>query len=101
MCAAGRIAWQEEKDCGHAVAESHRVAFQNSGDVSQVGVSITSIVSLEQQPTDKQIEDEMCLLDLEDADSVLEHVQDLVSQCFDDFPDDQIDDEALPDTPPK
>ncbi|KAJ7450707.1 hypothetical protein B0H11DRAFT_1612766, partial [Mycena galericulata] len=33
-------------------------------------------------------------LDLEDADSVLEHVQDLVSQCFDDFPDDQIDDEA-------
>ncbi|KAJ6603241.1 hypothetical protein DFH09DRAFT_810307, partial [Mycena vulgaris] len=33
-------------------------------------------------------------LDLEDADSLLEHVQDLVSQSLDDFPDDQLDDEA-------
>ncbi|KAJ7433469.1 hypothetical protein FB451DRAFT_1196148 [Mycena latifolia] len=41
-----------------------------------------------------QIEEEMCLLDLEDADSLLEHVQDLVSQSMDDFPEDQVDDDA-------
>ncbi|KAJ7761147.1 hypothetical protein B0H16DRAFT_1719845 [Mycena metata] len=42
-------------------------------------------------PTD---EEELCMLDLEDADSLLEHVQDLVALNFDDFPDDQVDDEA-------
>lgn len=36
----------------------------------------------------------MCLLDLEDADSLLEHVQDLVTQSLDDFPEDQLDDDA-------
>ncbi|KAJ7141971.1 hypothetical protein C8R46DRAFT_1046516 [Mycena filopes] len=45
-------------------------------------------------PSDAQIEEELCLLDLEDADSLLEHVQDLISLNFDDFPDDQVDDEA-------
>ncbi|KAJ7137296.1 hypothetical protein C8R46DRAFT_817303, partial [Mycena filopes] len=33
-------------------------------------------------------------LDLEDADSLLEHVQELISLNFDDFPEDQIDDDA-------
>ncbi|KAJ6568028.1 hypothetical protein DFH09DRAFT_845682, partial [Mycena vulgaris] len=33
-------------------------------------------------------------LDLEDADSLLEHVQDLVAQSMDDFPEDEIDDDA-------
>ncbi|KAK7021658.1 hypothetical protein R3P38DRAFT_2780858 [Favolaschia claudopus] len=46
------------------------------------------------QPTDKEVEEELCLLDLEDADSLLEHVQDLISQHLDEFPEDQIDDEA-------
>ncbi|KAK7034117.1 hypothetical protein R3P38DRAFT_2772226 [Favolaschia claudopus] len=46
------------------------------------------------KPTDQEVEDELCLLDLEDADSLLEHVQDLISQNLDDFPEDQIDDEA-------
>ncbi|KAJ7209289.1 hypothetical protein GGX14DRAFT_566476 [Mycena pura] len=41
-----------------------------------------------------QIEDEECLLDLEDADSLLDRVQDLVSQCMNDFPDDKINDDA-------
>lgn len=36
----------------------------------------------------------MCLLDLEDADSLLEHVQDLVTESMNDFPDDQINDDA-------
>ncbi|KAJ7723578.1 hypothetical protein B0H16DRAFT_1787671 [Mycena metata] len=42
-------------------------------------------------PTD---EEELCMLDLEDADSLLEHIQDLVALKFDDFPDDQVDNEA-------
>ncbi|KAJ7023433.1 hypothetical protein C8F04DRAFT_1271362 [Mycena alexandri] len=46
------------------------------------------------EPTDTQIEDEMCLLDLEDADSLLEHVEELISMNFEDFPEDQIDDDA-------
>ncbi|KAK7012433.1 hypothetical protein R3P38DRAFT_3588217 [Favolaschia claudopus] len=46
------------------------------------------------KPTDEEIEEELCLLDLEDADSLLEHVQDLISQNLDDFPEDQINDEA-------
>ncbi|KAK7029069.1 hypothetical protein R3P38DRAFT_2775660 [Favolaschia claudopus] len=46
------------------------------------------------RPTDKEVEEELCLLDLEDADSLLEHVQDLISQHLDEFPEDQIDDEA-------
>jgi hypothetical protein len=41
-----------------------------------------------------QIEEELCTLDLEDADSLLEHVQDLISQHLDEFPDDGIDDEV-------
>ncbi|KAJ7759944.1 hypothetical protein B0H16DRAFT_1720159 [Mycena metata] len=45
-------------------------------------------------PTDEEIEKELCMLDLEDADSLLKHVQDLVALNFDDFPDDQVDDEA-------
>ncbi|KAK7005438.1 hypothetical protein R3P38DRAFT_3604647 [Favolaschia claudopus] len=45
-------------------------------------------------PSDEQLEDELCLLDLEDADSLLLHVQDLVSQHLDEFPEDQIDDDA-------
>ncbi|KAJ7022551.1 hypothetical protein C8F04DRAFT_1194377 [Mycena alexandri] len=40
------------------------------------------------------IEDEMCLLDLEDADSLLEHVEELISMNFEDFPEDRIDDDA-------
>ncbi|KAK7002509.1 hypothetical protein R3P38DRAFT_3404789 [Favolaschia claudopus] len=46
------------------------------------------------KPTDEEVEDELCLLDLEDADSLLEHVQDLISQHLDEFPEDQIDDDA-------
>ncbi|KAK6978265.1 hypothetical protein R3P38DRAFT_3411222 [Favolaschia claudopus] len=45
-------------------------------------------------PTDEQVADELCLLDLEDADSLLLHVQDLVTQHLDEFPEDQLDDEA-------
>ncbi|KAK7034806.1 hypothetical protein R3P38DRAFT_3493029 [Favolaschia claudopus] len=45
-------------------------------------------------PTDEQVDDELCLLDLEDADSLLLHVQDLVTQHLDEFPEDQLDDEA-------
>ncbi|KAJ6475876.1 hypothetical protein DFH09DRAFT_1109083 [Mycena vulgaris] len=45
-------------------------------------------LSRENAPTDTQIEEEMCVLDLEDADSLLEHVQDLVAQSMDDFPED-------------
>ncbi|KAJ7882606.1 hypothetical protein B0H14DRAFT_2565293 [Mycena olivaceomarginata] len=41
-----------------------------------------------------QIEEELCTLDLEDADSLLEHVQDLISQHLDEFPDDGVDDEV-------
>ncbi|KAJ7210308.1 hypothetical protein C8J57DRAFT_1257224 [Mycena rebaudengoi] len=44
--------------------------------------------------TDKEIEDELCLLDLEDADSLLENVHDLVFSAKDDFPDDGVNDEA-------
>ncbi|KAJ7254549.1 hypothetical protein C8J57DRAFT_1236789 [Mycena rebaudengoi] len=44
--------------------------------------------------TDKEIEDELCLLDLEDADSLLENVHDLVFSAMDDFPDDGVNDEA-------
>ncbi|KAK7005547.1 hypothetical protein R3P38DRAFT_3215304 [Favolaschia claudopus] len=45
-------------------------------------------------PTDEQVDDELCLLDLEDADSLLLHVQDLVTQHLDEFPEDQLEDEA-------
>ncbi|KAK6988517.1 hypothetical protein R3P38DRAFT_3332034 [Favolaschia claudopus] len=51
-------------------------------------------ISREARATDQQVEDEMCLLDLEDADSLLLHVQDLVSQHLDEFPEDRLDDEA-------
>ncbi|KAJ7792817.1 hypothetical protein B0H14DRAFT_2623484 [Mycena olivaceomarginata] len=48
----------------------------------------------EPQATEEEIEEELCTLDLEDADSLLEHVQDLISQHLDEFPDDGIDDEV-------
>ncbi|KAJ7810099.1 hypothetical protein B0H14DRAFT_2607608 [Mycena olivaceomarginata] len=48
----------------------------------------------EPQATEEEIEEELCTLDLEDADSLLEHVQDLISQHLDEFPDDGVDDEV-------
>ncbi|KAK7026618.1 hypothetical protein R3P38DRAFT_3315628 [Favolaschia claudopus] len=45
-------------------------------------------------PTDEEVEEELCLLDLEDADSLLLHVEDLISQHLDEFPEDQVDDDA-------
>ncbi|KAJ7826161.1 hypothetical protein B0H14DRAFT_2595937 [Mycena olivaceomarginata] len=39
--------------------------------------------------------EELCTLDLEDADSLLEHVQDLISQHLDEFPDDGVDDDEV------
>ncbi|KAJ7758785.1 hypothetical protein B0H14DRAFT_3598036, partial [Mycena olivaceomarginata] len=48
-----------------------------------------------------QIEEELCRHDLEEADSLLELVQDLVTQHLDDFPDNGIDDKRLEIRPPK
>ncbi|KAK6983889.1 hypothetical protein R3P38DRAFT_3457862 [Favolaschia claudopus] len=45
-------------------------------------------------PTDEEVEEELCLLDLEDADSLLFHVEELISQHLDEFPEDQVDDDA-------
>ncbi|KAK6980501.1 hypothetical protein R3P38DRAFT_3466418 [Favolaschia claudopus] len=45
-------------------------------------------------PTDEEVEEELCLLDLEDADSLLLHVEDLISQHLDEFPEDRVDDDA-------
>ncbi|KAJ7628601.1 hypothetical protein FB45DRAFT_1079705 [Roridomyces roridus] len=44
--------------------------------------------------TEEEVDEELCLLDLEDADSLLEHAQDLVAQHFDEFPEDTVDDDA-------
>ncbi|KAJ7860973.1 hypothetical protein B0H14DRAFT_3134723 [Mycena olivaceomarginata] len=48
----------------------------------------------ELQAAEEEIEEELCRHDLEEADSLLELVQDLVTQHLDDFPDDGIDDNA-------
>ncbi|KAJ7804170.1 hypothetical protein B0H14DRAFT_3486571 [Mycena olivaceomarginata] len=44
--------------------------------------------------TEEEIEEELCRHDLEEADSLLELVQDLVTQHLDDFSDNGIDDNA-------
>ncbi|KAJ7824443.1 hypothetical protein B0H14DRAFT_3469306 [Mycena olivaceomarginata] len=46
------------------------------------------------EPQATEEEEELCTLDLEDVDSLLEHVQDLISQHLDEFPDDGVDDEV-------
>ncbi|KAJ6615820.1 hypothetical protein B0H10DRAFT_1949565 [Mycena sp. CBHHK59/15] len=48
----------------------------------------------EQFPNAQQIEDELCLLDLEDADSLLGQIQDLITQSIDDFPEEKVNDDA-------